>query len=267
MNISNKKTILLLSISTLMINGCISKHERITMLPQRVMVPSTIVQAQNSWPIFEEPVVMEPINTKKKDCVDCYAAPIYSSKPSVSKRSFAKRVVTKPFKISSNSYSSPIDYSVDPTVVKRSFSKRAIRPVSHAYTKKEIMNTKHYGSYAYTEKASDRIAKIDNYANTNANRYVLPVVAPIGNSYNSYSTLSNNSDVSVQIGAFRDYSGAKRYMRRYSALSSKYQVVLQQGVQENQPIYRVQIKGFENDMIAKRFMDSYGIQGAFLVRR
>jgi len=253
MNISNTKTILFVSISTLMINGCVSKHERITMVPQRVMVPSTVVPTQNSWPIFEEPVVIDQTNINKKDCIDCYAAPIYSSKPSVSKRSFAKRVVTKPFKISSN--------------VKRSFSRRAIRPLASTYTKKEIMNTKHYGSYAYTEKASDRIAKIDNYESTNANRYVLPVVSPMNNSYRSYGAFSNNSDISIQVGAFRQYSGAKRYVKRYSLLSNNYRTIIKTGNKNNQPIYRVRIEGFKNNMEAKQFMNSYGIQGAFLVRR
>jgi len=240
MNISNTKTILFFSISTLMMNGCIPKNELVVMSPKRVMVSSNVmqtkklVQPQNTWKRFK-PSVVKKGSTNKQDCVDCYA--------------------------------SPIDYSKPPSASNNAFSRTVKEPFKSAYAKNKISNTKYYGSYAYTEKVSNKIAIVDNYEKVNANKYVLPVISTMNNSYGSYNTFSNNSNISIQVGAFRKYSGAKRYMKRYSALSSNYRVIIKTGRKNNQPLYRVQIEGFKNDMIAKRFMDSYGIQGAFLVRR
>ena len=223
-----------------MMNGCIPKHELVVMSPKRVMVSSNVIQTQkvvqpqNTWKRFK-PLAVKNENTNKKDCIDCYAA--------------------------------PIDYSKPPSASNNAFSRTVKKPFRSTYAKNKMSSTKHYGSYAYTEKASDIIATRDNYENVNANRYVLPVISTMNNSYNSYGSFSKSSDTSIQVGAFRKYSGAKIYMKRYSALSSNYRVIIKTGRKNNQPLYRVQIEGFKNNIEAKRFMDNYGIQGAFLVRR
>jgi len=271
MNIPNKKTILFLSISTLMVNGCLSRHELRNTSPQRVViVPSPVMQTKNpvqfqkSWKRFK-PSVSKKINRSKRDCIDCYATPIqYPRASSVSKRTFAsvpKRsfsvVAKKPFKISYNQYepaseySAPIDYSKPPSALKNTFKS--------SYSNNRRSSIKHYGSYAYSEKTSDKIASTGNYERKNLNSYLIPSFSGMNSSY--------NSNLSIQVGAFREYEGAKRYARRYSALSSKYRTTIKAERKDNQPIYRVQIEGFKSDMEAKRFMNSYGIEGAFLVRR
>jgi hypothetical protein len=258
MNIPNKKTILFFSISTLMINGCVSKHELRAVSPQRVVMLSSspMVQTKNfaqpnfaqlkkSWRRFK-PLVSQKRAEKKENCVDCYAAPVnYSQHTSVSKRSFS-RTAKNPLKISYNNYANPIDYSKPPSM---------------------MSSTKHYGSYTYTEKASDKIAGTKSYESVNQNSYILPAISTMNNSYSTYDTFSNNSNISIQVGAFRKYAGAKRYVRRYRALSNSYRVVIKQGQKNNQPLYRVRIEGFKNKMEAKRFMNVYSISDAFLVRR
>jgi hypothetical protein len=72
---------------------------------------------------------------------------------------------------------------------------------------------------------------------------------------------------SIQVGAFRKYAGAKVYAKRYSLLTSKYNVEIKENVKDRKPIYRVQIEGFSNENEAKNFMERYGLNGAFLVRR
>ena len=267
MNISNKKTVLFFSISTLMINGCVSNHELKIVSPKRVAMSSStsmptknIVQSKKSWKKFK-PLVIKQKDQNKVDCIDCYAAPLnYPKHSSISKRSFS-RTVKKPFKISESNYATPIDYSEPPSSLRNPFQE------SNDLT--NVSSTKHYGSYSYMEKSSDRIATSESYEyeNENLNSYLLPDVSTMNNSYGTYDTFSNNPSISIQVGAFRQYSGAKRYLRRYSALSNKYRTTIKTGQKDNQPIYRVQIEGFKSDIEAKRFMNSYGIEGAFLVRR
>ena len=57
------------------------------------------------------------------------------------------------------------------------------------------------------------------------------------------------------------------YAKRYSLLTRKYNVEIKENVQDNRPIYRVQIEGFSNENEAREFMNRYGLNGAFLVRR
>ncbi len=76
-----------------------------------------------------------------------------------------------------------------------------------------------------------------------------------------------SSKNSIQVGAFRKYAGAKVYAKRYSLLTSQYNVEIKENVKDNEPIYRVQIEGFSNQNEAKKFMARYGLNGAFLVSR
>jgi len=259
MKIYNRTTILIFSISTFMVNGCVSKHELRISSPQSVdSLPSAVMQTPNREQARKPWRSVKPLVVKKREksrlnCVNCYATSIaYSKSPSVSRRTFPKRV-KKPFNASYNS--SQIDYSKPPSSLRNT-----LKSDNH---KKKMSNIKHYGSYAYTEKTSDKIISTNRYE-SESNKYLLPVISAMNNAYNSFS---NNRNLSIQVGAFRQYSGAKRYLRRYSALSNKYRTTIKAGKKDNQPIYRVQIEGFKSDREAKRFMNNYAIQGAFLVRR
>ena len=259
----NIKIVVVLTLSTLMMNGCLPRHKVKRVSPQRVVIlPSIPIetvpiereklqQPQKSWKRFK-PLITKRENMSKTDCIDCYATPIvYSKPPLVSKRTFS-RVIKKPLKVSDNrgkvfNYSAPIDYSKAPSSKINSFNR-----------------IKHYGSYAYREKISDKIVPTEYYVEENLKSNFVPSYSGMNS---SYSTFSNSSGLSIQVGAFREYEGAKRYERRYRALSSKYRTTIKTGIKNSQPIYRVQIEGFKSDMEAKRFMNNYAIQGAFLVRR
>jgi len=258
MKIYNRTTILVFSISAFMVNGCVSKQElRISSPQSEVRLPSTvikipkIVQSREHWSNVK-PLVLKKREKSRVNCVNCYAAPIaYSKSPLVSKRSFPKRV-EKPLNASYNS--SPIDYSKPPEAFRSA--------LKNSNSKYKMSNIKHYGSYSYREKSSDIVAQSEKYKSENNNKLILSSIATINSTDNTF-----NSDLSIQVGAFRQYSGAKRYLRRYSALSSKYRTTIKTGQKENQPIYRVQIEGFKSKREAKRFMNSYSIEDAFLVRR
>lgn len=148
-------------------------------------------------------------------------------------------------------YATPISYSKPPSVTK---AFKAIKP-------------KRYGAYDYTETASDTTVKRNNYTSVNANRYRLPSVSVINSPYNSYSTYSTSTNIAIQVGAFRKYSGAKIYLKRYNALSNNYNVTIKTSTKNHKPLYKVRIEGFNNKSEAKRFMNRYGILNAFLVRR
>lgn len=200
-----------------MINGCVTKHKLKTKSPTRVMLSSTQLQTKTVWGKVS-PLTAKRANTKKKDCIDCYATPMDYSKPPSAIKTFAK-----------------------------------------------VKNTKHYGAYAYTETASDTSLKTINYASSN--KYIAPVVSTVNSSYGKYSTYSTSTDTAIQVGAFRKYAGAKIYRRRYNALSNNYKVSIKRGTETNQPLYKVRIEGFKNKVEAEKFMYSYGIRDAFVVRR
>lgn len=167
-------------------------------------------------------------NPKKDDCIDCYATDIIPSKAPVVTRTFAK-LNTKAV----NNYSLP--------------------PIST-----QANRVKRYGSYEYIEKVEDLPV---------VNTYTLEELSPINSAYGSYSTYANSNNIAIQVGAFRQYSGAQRYKRRYSALSNKYNVNIKTSIKYNQPLHRVRIEGFESENEAKRFMNTYGISNAFFVRK
>lgn len=162
-----------------------------------------------------------------KDCIDCYATPLNNSKVRLSSNNIIKKVENK--------------------VVKN---------------KNKTLNKKNYGAYNYIELASEKTVKGNIY--TSRNKYVAPVVSYVNSSYGSYST---NTGTAIQVGAFRKYRGAKAYMKRYSALSNNYKVTIKTGEKNNKPLHRVRIEGFKNKSEAKKFMYTYGIRDAFVVRK
>ena len=149
-------------------------------------------------------------------------------------------------------YATPVNYSKPPLV-------------SSPFTK--AIKIKSYGDYDYTETASDTTVKTNEYTSLSTNQYILPTVSTVNSSSGSYSTYENSNNIAIQVGAFRKYSGAKIYMKRYNALSSKYKVSIKTGTKNNQPLHRVRIESFKNNIEAKRFIYSYGIRDAFLVRK
>ncbi len=130
------------------------------------------------------------------------------------------------------------------------------------YSKPSIdkaIKVKSYGAYDYIEKPSDTKSKRDSYRTSN--KYV---VAPsyVNSAYGRYNSTNNTA---IQVGAFRKYSGAKLYMKRYNALSSRYRVTIKTGTKDSKPLHRVRIEGFKDREEAKKFIYSYGISDAFVV--
>ncbi|NOZ89873.1 MAG: septal ring lytic transglycosylase RlpA family protein [Epsilonproteobacteria bacterium] len=96
----------------------------------------------------------------------------------------------------------------------------------------------------------------------------------VSNSYNRPHRVINYSDIdkyskkiSIQVGAFRRYTGAKIYARRYGLLDREYKAVIKKDMEDGKPLYRVRIEGFKNDREARTFMSRYSLNGAFLVRK
>ena len=78
---------------------------------------------------------------------------------------------------------------------------------------------------------------------------------------------SSIKTVAIQVGAFRQYTGAQKYVKKYAILSSKYKVTIKTGAKDQKPLYRVQIEGFASRNQAKEFKAKYGLVGAFLVMK
>jgi hypothetical protein len=172
---------------------------------------------------------------KKDDCIDCVATPIATA--------------------------SSIDYSKPPSRANNLFAKVINKPLKTAYKQDKVIDSKNYGAYDYTETASDTAVKRSTYVR---NKHIAPAVSYENTSYGRYSAKGN---IAIQVGAFSQYDGAKTYKKRYSALSSKYQVTIQTGTKNNKSLHRVRIEGFKNKAEAKKFMYSYAIRDAFVVIR
>ena len=234
MNIINKRNLIFFSIATLMINGCVVKNE-----PQRdtkiipIMNVKSVQKSQNTWR------TVKTMKAKDKDCIDCYA--------------------------------SGTDYSKAPSVSNNTFAQNLRKPVTHIAQARKSSNQKHdgsYGRYPYNKTASDTTVKRER-SYTNNTRMASPVT-PINTAQGSY-TIKNNyasaGNTAIQVGAFRKYSGATQYVKRYEALSDRYNVAIKKGTKNGKPLYRVRIEGFNNNFEAKKFMNSYGISDGFLVRK
>ena len=90
MNIFNKKTILFFSISTLMINGCVSKQELQIRPHNMAVIKVKPLISKSIWNKTLSP------NIKKEDCIDCYATPMnYSKPPLATTKTIAKVIKTK----------------------------------------------------------------------------------------------------------------------------------------------------------------------------
>lgn len=70
----------------------------------------------------------------------------------------------------------------------------------------------------------------------------------------------------VQVGAFRRLDGAKITQRKFKLiLDGKYDVIIKEGVFENEPINRVWISGFRSEEEAKDFKNSNDLNGAMII--
>lgn len=92
-------------------------------------------------------------------------------------------------------------------------------------------------------------------------------IESVPSTYLSNIEVISTDDVTVQVGAFRKFSGAQKYAKRYSLMNSQYSVAIQKDFKDAKPIYRVQVNGFFSFKEAKTFISRYGSQGAFLVRK
>ncbi|HIM94757.1 MAG TPA: SPOR domain-containing protein [Campylobacterales bacterium] len=90
-------------------------------------------------------------------------------------------------------------------------------------------------------------------------------IATVSSDYLEHIDVIATNDVAVQVGAFRKFSGAQKYAKRYSLMNRQYSVAIQEDIKNSKPIYRVQVNGFSNNEEANTFISRYGTQDAFLV--
>ena len=232
--ISNNKLVLLTAVTTLMINGCAAKSDfQKTSFSQ----PKSVVEKATSW---------KNITKKKDECPDCYAVDI-GAKEKVQLKSFEpqKELIT-------------YDYSKAPNSFEDSYVEYKAKISAPSYVDK-VIDTQSYGTYDYSEALADNSIEEENFK-------VTPKLSYVNSSRDSFNA-KLTSDTTIQVGAFRHYSGAKKIAKKYSLLSSQYSVKIETGMKENKPIHRVRISGFHSKGQAKSFMERYASNDAFLVRR
>jgi len=88
------------------------------------------------------------------------------------------------------------------------------------------------------------------------------VVAPAGAPKESVV----ETDYLIQIGAFRSKDGATRYAQSNMNVNNRYNAIIKEGTFENQPIYRVWLKGFGSEAEASDFIAKGLYKGSFIVR-
>ena len=130
--------------------------------------------------------------------------------------------------------------------------KKVVKSIEYSQNIETEYETKYYTAYDYVESVEA------------TNEYLAPVIMETNSAYGEYALKTR--EIAIQVGAFRNYSGAEHYKKKYALLNSNYKVDIKTVQKENKPLYRVQIKGFKKQFEAKEFMDRYGISNAFLVR-
>ncbi|NCD13100.1 MAG: septal ring lytic transglycosylase RlpA family protein [Epsilonproteobacteria bacterium] len=88
------------------------------------------------------------------------------------------------------------------------------------------------------------------------------VVAPAGAPKESVV----ETDYLIQIGAFRNKNGATRFAQSNSNVNNRYNAIVKEGIFENEPIYRVWLKGFGSEAEASDFIAKGIFKGSFIVR-
>jgi len=131
---------------------------------------------------------------------------------------------------------------------------------SYDDSKSSVTKTHNKDGYKYQLSLSDTYGKEDNKRATKMVTFNDKLKVRRGN-YKS-------KKIAIQVGAFRQYSGAKVYAKKYAILSAnKYKVEILAGAKDQKPIYRVRIEGFSSRAKAKEFKKKYSLTGAFLVLR
>ena len=70
----------------------------------------------------------------------------------------------------------------------------------------------------------------------------------------------------VQIGSFRRYAGAQKYLDRYDRFEGRYRTRLKRSIVGGRPLFRVWLTGFRSEEEARDFIRAWNIPGAFIVR-
>ena len=225
----NNQLLVLTTLSAIAMNGCVSKTVEVSETPSNKVETSKWKPAQGK----------SLAKSKRDDCVDCYVA--------ISKKTPLKIAFVKD---SNTVYS--YDYSKAPSEV---------YPV----------NDRKYEGYENPYPVDDSYDEDNPYLVDASYREDTNEYNDVYAKKNYVSSKTNVKDYSskrsIQVGAFRKYASAKVYAKRYSLLTSQYNVEIKENVKNNKPIYRVQIEGFSNQYEAKKFTARYGLNGAFLVRR
>ena len=73
-------------------------------------------------------------------------------------------------------------------------------------------------------------------------------------------------DFMVQIGAFRNADGARRYSQQHSTSHPPYKSVVQEGLWEGAVLHRVYLTGFRSEEEARDFIGRGAYEGAFIIR-
>lgn len=88
------------------------------------------------------------------------------------------------------------------------------------------------------------------------------VVAPVGAPKQSVI----ETDYLIQIGAFRSKESATRFAQSNMNVNNRYNAIVKDGTFENQPMYRVWLKGFGSEAEASDFIAKGQYKGSFIVR-
>jgi rare lipoprotein A len=70
----------------------------------------------------------------------------------------------------------------------------------------------------------------------------------------------------VQIGAFRNKDGARRYASKYKLVDDRYTSGIKEGVKDGVTLYRVYLKGFKSENEARDFIALGKFAGAYILR-
>jgi rare lipoprotein A len=90
---------------------------------------------------------------------------------------------------------------------------------------------------------------------------------PIGESTKSTPTRILLSNFGIQVGAFRNYSGAKITKQKYERLHQAYHPVIKKFDVDGAVLYRVWLMGFGSKQEALDFKETHQLYGAFIIRK
>jgi len=243
-NKTNNTLLILTTLGAISLSGCASKSIQVI---EPTVKKVTVPQVQEVKTYQKVSKWQPAYKTNKEDCVDCYATIIKEPVKKIARVDTSTTVYgydyaqtsmdsTAPYEVKLEEYKNP--YIAD-AEVEKVYEEGNSYLVDASYSEE---------SNSYNDVPKSLYAKVEKHSPRVENTRLL----------------AKNS---IQVGAFRKYAGAKVYAKRYSLLTSKYNVDIKKNVKNSQPIYRVQIEGFSNEREAKNFMQRYGLNGAFLVRR